>query len=275
MMGESFEKSDGRGGSWKEIWCGVLVVLVGVFFFFPGRRGAGPAAKGIQTLNRLKNVGLAGANFESDRGEMVLEDKNEHGVVVSWGTQLLPYLDEKELFSRVNQTKSWDDEGNREVFGEVVRGYFDETQPLELMRVGGRTLAEPVAPEGVQVVVPGAAVGGGVVDPVGVGGEVGLGAISFSVNVHVLGPGGVRRSEEITDGLSQTILFGTIRPPFPAWGKPGNFRDPGLGLNRDPRGFGADHPKGVPVLFADGSVRVMDSKTDVAVMRGLGTPRGD
>jgi hypothetical protein len=85
-MGESFEKVEGRGGSWAGIGCGVMVVLLGVFFFFPGRRGAGPAAKGIQTVNRLKNVGLAGANFESERVEVVLEEENEHGVVVSWGT---------------------------------------------------------------------------------------------------------------------------------------------------------------------------------------------
>lgn len=185
-------------------------------------------------------------------------------MVVSWGTQLLPYLDKEELFSRVDQTKSWDDEGNRDAFGEVIRVYFDATQPRTLMRVWGTELSESAA-----------AKGGVVVDPAGVGGGAGLGAISFSANVHVLGAGGVRRSDEIADGLSQTILLGTIRPPFPAWGKPGNFRDPGLGLNRDPRGFGADHPKGVPMLFADGSVRVMDPKTDVGVMRGLGTPRGD
>lgn len=79
-MGENFEKGPGRGGSWAGIGCGVMIILVCVTLLLPGRRSAGPAAKGVQTVSNLKNVGLAGMNFESQRGEFLLK----RGMSMGW-----------------------------------------------------------------------------------------------------------------------------------------------------------------------------------------------
>lgn len=80
---------------------------------------------------------------------------------------------------------------------------------------------------------------------------------------------------KITDGTSNTILVGTAAGQFKPWGHPANLRDPALGINRDPSGFGGPlHWKGAMMLMCDGSVRILSNDTDLKLMKALGTPSG-
>ena len=78
---------------------------------------------------------------------------------------------------------------------------------------------------------------------------------------------------DITDGTSNTILLGTVAERFKPWGHPANVRDPALGINRSPDGFGGTPGwRGAMFLLCDGSVKFLDEKTDLKIMQALATP---
>lgn len=79
--------------------------------------------------------------------------------------------------------------------------------------------------------------------------------------------------DDITDGTSNTILLGTVAERFKPWGHPANVRDPALGINRSPDGFGGPQGwQGAMFLMCDGSVRFLNEKTDLKIMQALATP---
>ena len=116
----------------------------------------------------------------------------------------------------------------------------------------------------------------------------GFGVSHLAANGHVL-PSRVRtnedgrsalteggpRQEEITDGASQTILLGQVSQRPEPWGSPLNVRDPTLGINRSPQGFGATSgSRGALFAMVDGHVRLVSDTIDDEVLRALATPRG-
>jgi hypothetical protein len=129
--------------------------------------------------------------------------------------------------------------------------------------------------------------------------DEGFGLCHWAGNVHVLpvrtvqidaangsdGPGGNAPQlggqiggislAQITDGTSSTILLGTVGEQFKPWGHPANVRDPALGINRSPEGFGGPPGwNGAMFLMCDGSVKFLGEDTDLGVMKALATPAG-
>lgn len=81
--------------------------------------------------------------------------------------------------------------------------------------------------------------------------------------------------DQITDGTSNTILLGTVAERFKPWGHPANVRDPALGIHRSPEGFGGPPGwNGAMFLMCDGSVKFLNEKTDLKIMKALATPAG-
>jgi uncharacterized protein DUF1559 len=86
---------------------------------------------------------------------------------------------------------------------------------------------------------------------------------------------GLTKLADITDGTSNTIMLGTVHDRFQPWGSPTNVRDPALGINRSPDGFGGPkHWHGAMFLMCDGAVRFLKESTDPKIMQALGTPAG-
>jgi hypothetical protein len=154
-----------------------------------------------------------------------------------WQTRLLPYLDHDALYQAIDPQRPWDDAANLAHF---------RTRIPEYLHPGVRPSAD----------------------------ARGLALSHWAGNVRVLGGTTPLRTKDFTDGLAHTILVGEVRERFKPWGHPANWRDPALGLNRSPDGFGCPIPGGVQFLMADGAVRVLKPDTDPRVLRALSTPRG-
>lgn len=134
----------------------------------------------------------------------------------------------------------WDSDENRKYFHSVL---YDFTNP-----------ALPAAP---------------------VVNEDGFALSHFAANQHVMGPNLAMKLEDITDGAANTLFVGEVNSLFQPWGAPTNWRDPMLGLNTSPRGFGS-HPDqgGVNFIIGDGSVRFLANEIDPDVLKALSTPAG-
>jgi len=78
--------------------------------------------------------------------------------------------------------------------------------------------------------------------------------------------------KDITDGASNTIMTGEILDSRPPWGKPGNVRDPALGIHCGPTYFGGRFEGATAFGFADGSVHFIANDIDPDVLKALATP---
>ena len=154
-------------------------------------------------------------------------------------TLVLPFVEQQDLFEKINRDTAWNAPGNESVFKTRINAFWNPG-------FAASTQYD----------------------------QAGFALSHYAGNVHVLG--GTRRLSlaDFKDGTSNTILAGEIAEEFPPWGKPGNWRDPALGLNRRPDGFGGPFPGGANLLFADGSVRFIYNGVKPKVIQALATPSG-
>jgi prepilin-type processing-associated H-X9-DG protein len=75
-------------------------------------------------------------------------------------------------------------------------------------------------------------------------------------------------------GFARPFFTGEINASFHAWGVATNWRDPTLGLDTSPDGFGSPFRGSVNFAMADGSVRSLSKRIDPAVLKSLATPAG-
>jgi prepilin-type processing-associated H-X9-DG protein len=202
-----------------------------------GRAGA----RRSQSKNNLKQIGLALLNYHDAQNSLpaggTFDDVGQplHG----WITPLLPYIDQAPLYQQIRHDLPWTAPENQAAFKTqfyVVKIPFPYEVPA-------------FTPEGYAVA-------------------------DYAANVHVLGPDHALAFRQMTDGMSNTIAAGEVVANPRAWGDPRNWRDPGLGINASPDGFGSPWRGRCNMLFADGSVKFLSEKIDPAVLRKLATPSG-
>jgi hypothetical protein len=103
----------------------------------------------------------------------------------------------------------------------------------------------------------------------------GYGLSHYAANSHVFGSDRPFAIHAILDGLSNTLFIGEVNSNFKPWAHPHNYRDPTLGINRSPHGFGGPSGSGGALFgMGDGSVRFVSEKISPAVLRALATPAG-
>lgn len=159
----------------------------------------------------------------------------------SWETRLLPYLDSQVLFEKIDPAAAWNSEQNAEHFRTSIPNFIRSETPDE-QRVDSE----------------------------------GFGLSHLALNSRIAAPEQVLNDQSVPDGLASTIMLGEISTRLPAWGEPLNARDPALGINRHPLGFGAPRKMrgGANMLFLDGSGRFINENIDPRILKALATPNG-
>ncbi|HSG72446.1 MAG TPA: DUF1559 domain-containing protein, partial [Planctomycetaceae bacterium] len=102
-----------------------LILLVVIALFLPNVGRVREAAPRSRCRNNLKQIGLALHNYQDTYGTFpptytVDADGNP---LHSWRTLILPFIEEQQLYDKIDLSKPWDDLANAEVFATVPRVY--------------------------------------------------------------------------------------------------------------------------------------------------------
>ena len=200
----------------------------------------GGAARRNNSANKLKQIAIAAQNFYDTHSRLLPAGVTVDGqgrALHGWQTMILPYIDEAPLYNKIDRTRPWNNPVNLPHFRVQLDEYLNPS-------------ADPTVDAN------------------------GFGLSHYAGNVWVLGGTKQHTLKEIKDGASKTFLAGESAGNFPAWGKPGNWRDPALGVDRSPDGFGGNRRGATQFVMVDGSVREVFDDVDPAVLKALSTPAG-
>jgi hypothetical protein len=219
-----------------------LVILIGLggYGLAVMIEEARTAARKSSAKCTLKGLGLAFHNYAdwNERFPPHTLTGAEGTPLHGWGVLILPYVNAEDLYERIDLTKPWKHPDQVELFKTGVPGLTGCGREIER------------CPD-----------------------EFPL--ISYSANSRLLRIDCGIAPSEITDGMTHTLLIGEITEARPAWGKPGNVRDPALGFKNGPATFGGPYAGVTQFVLADGSVRAISDKIDPKILKALATPDGD
>lgn len=205
---------------------------VAIAVLLPAVQAAREAARRTQSMNNLKQLALAFHNHESAYKRMpnrFIED-GAGEPLLSWRVHLLPFLEQQELYSKFHLDEPWNSEHNAKLLQEMPALFRD---------------ARSKAPPGhTTYLVPH---GGGEDTP----------------TIWDLED---RRFAEVTDGLSNTLLF--INAPDSVavpWTKPED-----LDLSQiDLQELLQEYENTIDIGIADGSVRTLSKFIDIETLKAI------
>lgn len=253
----------------------VVIAIIGVLvaLLLPAVQMAREAARRIQCTNNLKQIGLALHGYHDvhntfpSGGWIALYGKPATKNMNSgWSASVLPWLEQRPLFDALNLSVVYDHAANATATYTVLQVYLCPSEPRKTFwnRLPSDAFEHADADYG------------------GMYGERGLsnptvtnnpprGAMIFNQAVGLF---------MINDGSSQTVQIGEDPEAINAiWAGGHNIFDQAFPINaRPPFEYGEEltsqHPGGVNVLFADGSVHFLKSQTDSRVVAALCTRNG-
>ena len=250
-----------QSSPWQVRWTGMLVAAIALMFTagmaatgvvhqvgwivnspepIISGGGASKAARRAQSVNNLKQTGLALHNFHNAQGAfppgLTLDD---FGVPLHGWQALIAPFSEFPKADRIDLSRPWDDPVNLLVFREEVNQYL----------IPGVTATRAAS---------------------------GLALSHFEGNRRVLGGTRRLRMSAVTDGTQFTVLAGEVAGGYRPWGQPGTGRDPADGINRAAdRGFGGPFSGGANLLMIDGTVRFVKDSVAPRILNAIATPAGD
>ena len=189
-----------------------------------------------QSANNLKQLAIALHNYHDVHGKFPTAAiyGKEGQPLLSWRVELLPFLDQNQLYNQFHRDEPWDSEHNKTLIARMPAVFGGQG----LANTNGKTrILAPVGP-----------------------------AMMFTGTPQAV------LIKEVTDGTSNTILLVEAAPERGViWTKPDDLKiaakDPSAGLlDEGATGFNA--------VFADGSVHYLSAKIDPKTLYALFTRNG-
>jgi prepilin-type N-terminal cleavage/methylation domain-containing protein/prepilin-type processing-associated H-X9-DG protein len=259
----------------------VISILIGLLL--PAVQAAREAARRSSCANNLKQIGLALHAYEGQFRSLPAGahlHAEEKAVSISWRVMILPFIEQSVLYEEIEPLPN----GGSTSFAArelVIETYICPSAPF---------VSQKDAQESFYSGVTGAKTWQ---TEFSLGGDTQCGNY-FSDGV--LYPTSHTKLARITDGTSQTLAVGEQLHVFHDWlygarwsGKPisrlciGAARNVSYPINTSPEEvimpmndvpFGSEHPGGAQFVFADGSVRYLNSAMDFTVFQDQATKDG-
>jgi type II secretory pathway pseudopilin PulG len=109
----------------------VVIGGLGIALLIPAPTRSRVAARRTQCKNNLKQIGLALHNYHEHYGTFppayTVDSKGTR--LHSWRTLILPYVDQTELFNKIDLSKAWDDPVNAEAAKTELYAYHCPSAP--------------------------------------------------------------------------------------------------------------------------------------------------
>jgi type II secretory pathway pseudopilin PulG len=230
-------KTGALGRRLVELLSVIAVIGILLAMLLPNVRGAREPARRMQCSNNLKQIGLALHNYHDEYGAFPpAYTVDEDGTPLhSWRTLILPYLEQKSLYEKLDLSKPWDDPANEEAYETPIDAYHC---PSAILPPTHTTYLAVVAPNG-----------------------------CFS-------PTGSRRFSEITDENGLTLMVVDVDAKRHVhWMSPKDIGEGWIVNLRTVEGL--SHPGGMQAVRVDGSVRFVSSEASPAALRALVSIDGD
>jgi prepilin-type processing-associated H-X9-DG protein len=214
----------------------IVVFIIGLLtaLLIPARRGAGEAARSTQCRNNLKQIGLAMHNYGDINGTFppAYVADADGKPMHSWRVLILPHAVLDPLYRRYDQSQPWDSEANRQLLSQMPFMFRCPSSGDD----GQNTSF---------VVVRG--------------------------KETIFDADRPCNPLSIADGMSNTILVVEAPHANIPWTEPRDldFTELSMLINDGANSPHSDHPDGVNVLFADGSVRFIGSTISPRDLRAL------
>ena len=205
-------------------------------------RQAREAARRVQCVNNLKQIGLAMHNYHSTHNTFPpAYNKGPDGKpLLSWRVHILPYLEQEALYKEFHQDEPWDSEHNKALIARMPATYTCPSGSGALANVAKEGKTSYLTPRGPATIFPGAE--------------------------------GIK-IQDITDGTSNTILVVDANDAAAVtWTKPDDW-DIAVEL-QGPEPCSAITLKGTNSGFADGSVHFLKDSISSKLLQDLTTRNG-
>jgi len=202
--------------------------------------GTGLAARRMSDSNNYKQVLLAVHNYASAYDKVIDPTiyRGDGDLLHGWQTALLPFVDQQRLYEQIDRDRAWNDPVNAAAVKVRVPTYETPFDGLPTTS-GARALTHQTG------------------------------------NARIFADPSIRRFQDVSDGLANTIYGGGAAGNYAAWAHPANWRDPSSGMNQSPDGFGGPFQGGCHIAMADGAVVFMTDSIDPQLLQALSTPAGN
>jgi len=99
----------------------------------PAVQAAREAARRIQSLNNLKQISLAMLNYEAAKGRLPAHAifDGQGKPLLSWRVQMLPYIDEGDLYKKFHLDEPWDSPNNKPLIARIPQIYCNPNRPKD------------------------------------------------------------------------------------------------------------------------------------------------
>ena len=250
----------------------IAIIAVLIALLLPAVQAAREAARRSQCVNNLKQVGLALHTYHDTNGTFPAGGWIASGKDMGWSAAVLPGLEQRAVYDGLNFSYPYNTWVNSTTAHTVLNVYLCPSEPRKTLWGKNSNLGDQFLSADADY--------GGMVGPRGFYGYISGLPITNNPNRGAMTNDLCLGFPEITDGTSQTIQIGEDPEAVNAlWASGHNIFDQSAPINaRPPFEYGEEltsqHPGGVNVLFADGSVHFLKQTMNPLVLIGLCTRAG-